>query len=220
MTRMWYSYEDMGRVLDELSIRALKALDRGYLDMNDLFDFLMSRALEGSGHRISKEGYRAFKRRSWERRVILNAKNQTIADKKRFSDLIYRLHSHGLITKNQKGMRATLSITQKGAEKFRVLRKRLERDTKIRPTPGTPTKYKKIKSPSSIIISFDIPEKESPKRAWLRSTLYNLDYKILHESVWIGNNILPEDFLEECRKMNLEKYVHIFSVLKKGTIAD
>ena len=217
---MWYIYKDMGRILDELSIQALKALDRGYLDMNDLFDFLMSRTLEGSGHRLSKEGYKAFKRRSWQRRVTLNTENQAIADKKRFTDLIYRLHSHGLITKNQKGMRAMLSITQKGTEKIHVLKKRFERDTKLRPAPGTPTRYKKIKSANPIIVSFDIPEKESPKRVWLRSALHNLDYKILHESVWIGNNLLPEDFLEECRKMNLGKYVHIFSVLKKGTIPD
>ena len=210
----------MARILDELGILTLKVLDRGFLDMNDLFDFLMSGAAFNYRYRLGKEEYKAFKKRSWRRRVDLNTENQIAADKKRFTSLIYRLSSQGLIIKGQKGKRATLSITQKGTEKFHTLKKYLDRDAKLRPIAGTPTHYEKIKSPSSIIVSFDIPEKESAKRIWLRSALRNLDYKILHESVWIGGNLLPEDFLEECRKMNLGKYVHIFSVLKKGTIAD
>lgn len=210
----------MARILDEISIRALKALDRGYLDMNDLFDFLMSGAGFNYRYRLGKEEYKAFKKRSWQRRVALNAENQAKENKKRFASLVYRLHSQGLISKNQKGMRATLSITQKGTEKFRALKKYLERDERLKPAAGTPTHYEKIKSPSSIIISFDIPEKEKGKRDWLRSVLRNMDYKILHESVWVGTNAIPKDLLDDLQLMAITKYVHIFSVIKKGTIDD
>ena len=83
-----------------------------------------------------------------------------------------------------------------------------------------PRDYPKLPSPSSIIISFDIPEKEKHKRAWLRSVLRNLDYKILHASVWIGNNALPKELLNDCKRMDMTNYIHIFSVFRKGTIAE
>ena len=210
----------MARTLDTISILALKALDHGFLDMSDLFDFFMSRALEGSAYRLSKEGYKTFKKRSWQRRVALNAANQEREDKKRFYNLIYRLHVQGLITKTQKGMDATLSITKKGTEKFRATEHCLARETKTSYPHGTPTRYEKKKAASSIIVSFDIPEKEKSKRNWLRSVLRNLDYEMLHESVWIGTNKLPKDFMEEYRHMNMTKYIHIFSVVKKGTIGE
>ena len=210
----------MGRPMSELSVALLKKLDSGELAINDLFDFFMSRALEGSAYRLSKEGYKAFKKRSWQRRVAMNVENQAKEEKQRFYNLICRLHEQGLVAKEKQGIKTTISVTKKGVEKYRTLKKLFEkRDMADRPTTK-PNSYPKIKSPSSIIVSFDIPEKESHKRAWLRSVLRNLEYEMLHESVWIGSNILPKEFLDEAHRINMTRYVHIFSVLRKGTIGE
>ena len=206
--------------MGELSAVILKKLDGGELAINDLFDFFVSRALEGSAHRLSKEGYKAFKKRSWQRRVIMNAKNQAKEERQRFHNLIHRLYEQGLITKENQGIKTTISVTKKGVEKYRALRKFLARRDPADQPATKPSSYLKIKSLSSIIVSFDIPEKEAHKRRWLRSALRNLDYKMLHESVWIGDNILPKDLLNEAQRMDMTKYLHIFSILKKGTVGD
>ena len=215
-----YGYTSMGRPMSELGATILRRLDDGELAMNDLFDFLISRALEGGGYGLSKKGYIAFKKRSWQRRVAMNAQNQAAEEKQRFYNMMHSLHTQGLVTKEKQGVKTIVSITKKGGEKWRTLKKILTRiNPADRPTVK-PNDYPKIKSPSSIIVSFDIPEKESYKRVWLRSVLRNLDYKILHESVWMGNNALPKELLDECRRMNMTKYLHIFSVLRKGTIKE
>lgn len=208
----------MPRPIGILSGEILKKLDHGALAMNDLFDFLASRALEGESHLLSKEGYRAFKRRSWQRRVALNAEHQAAEEKQRFHSLMYHLQKQGLITKEKNGVKTVVSVTKKGMEKYRALKKYLT-GKNPEELSLSPRKYPKIKSPSSIIISFDIPEKENHKRAWLRSVLRNLNYKILHASVWIGKNAMPQEFLNDCRRIGIMKYLHIFSVVETGTIA-
>lgn len=208
----------MARPMGELSANILKKLDIGTLAMNDLFDFMMSRTLEGSGYGLSKEGYKAFKRRSWQRRVAMNAEHQAQEEKQVFYNLMYRLREQGLVENEKHGTKTMLSITQKGKEKIRDLKKYFADNANKRQPVMPPTHYPKTKSSASIIISFDVPEKEKYKRAWLRSVLRNLEYKILHESVWIGTNALPKELLNECRRLNMTKYIHIFSVLKKGTI--
>ena len=204
--------------MSKLGGSILKKLDSGELAMNDLFDFLISRTLEGSGYGLSKEGYKAFKKRSWRRRVAMNADNQVIKERKRFYALMYNLQKQGFVTKEKQGVKTIISITKKGTEEWHILKKFFaRRNTADRPIVK-PNSYPKIKSPSSIIISFDIPEKEAYKRVWLRNVLRSLDYAILHESVWIGNNVIPIECMDEIRRMEMTKYVHIFSVLKKGTI--
>ncbi len=210
----------MARPISELSGYILKKLDHGTLAMSDLFDFTISRTLEGSGYGLSNEGYTAFKKRSWQRRVAMNAEHQAAEEKQRFYSLMYNLHKQGLITKEKRGVKTVVSVTEKGIGKYRALKKYLARKNSEKHATLPPRTYTKIQSPSSIIVSFDIPEKEAYKRVWFRSALQNLDYKILHESVWIGTNALPKDLLDDCRKMNMTKYIHIFSVIKKGTIRD
>ncbi len=210
----------MAKPMSAVSANILKKLDTGTLAMNDLFDFLMSGAITDRHYRLGKEEYKAFKRRSWQRRVAMNAEHQATEDKQKFYNLMYRLSEQGLVKKEKRGIKTMLSITQKGKEKFRDFKKYFTAG-KYEQHPVMPsTHHPKTKSASSIIISFDIPEKEKYKRAWLRSALRNLDYTILHESVWIGSNTLPKELLDECRHLNMTKYIHIFSVLKKGTISE
>ena len=70
------------------------------------------------------------------------------------------------------------------------------------------------------IITFDIPERERWKRAWLREALMFLGFSMLHKSVWVGKNKIPEQFLEDLRDMNLIKYTHILEVSASGTLKE
>ncbi len=197
----------------------LKILEDGELKANDLLDFFLSGMLDYR-FKHDKKTYAALKRGSWERRVDLNARRANAEERRRFNTMIYRLHSQGLIAKDEKRSNSIISITKKGIEKSGMLGKGAKPNKELAYAHRTPRKYKKIRSASSILVSFDIPEKEKGKRDWLRNVLRNLDFKLLHQSTWIGSNALPEDFLEDCRKMRMIKYLHIFSVIKKGTIGE
>ena len=80
--------------------------------------------------------------------------------------------------------------------------------------------YDSLKDDKIKIITFDIPERERWKRAWLREALATLEFAMLHQSVWIGKNKIPEQFLEDLRDMNLLKYVHILEVSASGTLKE
>ena len=69
------------------------------------------------------------------------------------------------------------------------------------------------------IVSFDIPERERKKRRWIREELLGLGYAQLQKSVWVGFASLSEDFFEDLDLLSLREHIHIFSVDKRGTIA-
>ncbi len=68
------------------------------------------------------------------------------------------------------------------------------------------------------IVLFDIPEKESAQRAWLREVLKNLKFTMLQKSVWVGNSSLPEEFMNDLRARGIDKFVEILAVTKSGTL--
>lgn len=68
------------------------------------------------------------------------------------------------------------------------------------------------------IVTFDIPERDRKKRDWLRAELISCGFTLLHKSVWIGKQPLPEEFVEELNNLGLSGYIHIFSVGEKGTL--
>jgi DNA-binding transcriptional regulator PaaX len=111
--------------------------------------------------------------------------------------------------KKRKNKKTIWSITRKGLEKLKILKKK-NRKTLIN--------YSKEKSDKLIIVIFDVPEKERHKRNWLRSVLASLDFKFLQQSVWIGKTKIPKEFLNDLRDQKMLDYVHIFKISKSGTI--
>ena len=210
----------MARFIGAVSADILKKLDVGMLGMADLFDFLFLSGRINNAYHLGKEDYKAFKRRSLQRRAAMHAEHDAADEKQRFYNLMYRLESQGLITKEKRGVKTILAITQKGIEKYRAFKKQPAKEKADIIPRALRHVYPQIKSPTSIIISFDIPEKEKHKRAWLRGALRNLDFKILHASVWLGENALPKELLDDCRHMKIMRYIHIFAVSKKGTISE
>lgn len=68
------------------------------------------------------------------------------------------------------------------------------------------------------LVIFDVPEKERRKRSALRLELVAAGFEQLQKSVWYGERPLPEDFVRFIDALALRRHVHIFSVLKTGTL--
>ena len=79
--------------------------------------------------------------------------------------------------------------------------------------------YNKEQTGTVFIISYDIPESDRRSRGWIRGILKFLEYNMVHQSVWMGNHKIPEDFLYDLKSRNIFSYVHIFEVGEKGTLS-
>lgn len=70
------------------------------------------------------------------------------------------------------------------------------------------------------IIIFDVPEHKRTLRGYLRIELISLGYKQLQKSVWIGGGPLPGAFMDFIKEAKLADTVHIFTIAKRGTVAE
>lgn len=126
-----------------------------------------------------------------------------------FWSLLSKLKREGLIAENQKGKLVISSIGKQYLE---------ERS----PIPYWFKIYRVVVNPDKnalILIVFDVPEIERIKRDWLRYQLDILGFRMLQQSVWWGNNLLPKNFIQDLEKYKILPYIHIFKVDKKGTIS-
>ena len=95
---------------------------------------------------------------------------------------------------------------------------KLDELKKIIRTRMTPQTYKNQESSIIKIVMFDIPEKLSFARRWLRNTLSNLGFIMMQKSVWIGKSKIPPEFLDDIKKLRLENFIEIITVNKSGNI--
>lgn len=58
------------------------------------------------------------------------------------------------------------------------------------------------------VVIFDIPEKKSDDRFWLRQELYMLEYKLLQKSVFIGKHPLPKELIKSIKKRGIGNSVN------------
>jgi phenylacetic acid degradation operon negative regulatory protein len=127
--------------------------------------------------------------------------------KRNFSDFIYRLKRDGLVSHGRKGK--FFMLTSKGRELLRDLRSKNLPHIKYGDNQAEDT-WK--------IFIFDIPERERYKRNWLRMVLRNLNFKMLQKSVWLGKTALPQEFINDLKKIELISYIEIFCITKKGSL--
>jgi DNA-binding transcriptional regulator PaaX len=111
-----------------------------------------------------------------------------------------RLHKNGYLSNSATGW----SITPKG-----------KKYSSTRPLDYINSPFAKD-SPSSMIISFDIPEKDRAKRHWLRNQIKIFGYKMLQQSLWIGPSPLPPLFLKHLGDLNIRKNVKTFKITKSN----
>lgn len=138
---------------------------------------------------------------------------EKLKEEQRFYNLLNYLQKQKLVRKERINDGTLWKITRKGEEKLQQLKNRLLK----RP----PKKNYPIRKATFItIVSFDIPEFNRKQRDWLRGALKRLGYKMVQKSVWIGKSELPIEFIEDLKKYRILPYVHIFTIGKKGTIAN
>jgi len=129
-----------------------------------------------------------------------------------FYSLLNQLKNHGFIEKKvDKKRKSVWKITKRGLEKLKLIKEKKKSKKFI-------VNYTKEEDDKLKVVIFDVPEKERHKRAWLRAVLAYLGFTLLQESVWIGKNKIPEEFIHDLRRQGMLSYVHIFEINKKGTI--
>jgi hypothetical protein len=131
--------------------------------------------------------------------------------RQRYANIISRLKSDGLIAAKENSGRKSFFLTPKGIKKMLGLK---EKSSRLLPSAH----YTKETGKEPIIATFDIPETERWKRDWLRNALYNLDFKMVQQSVFIGMVKIPQEFLDDLKQLRLVKHVEIFGVNKTGTL--
>jgi DNA-binding PadR family transcriptional regulator len=129
--------------------------------------------------------------------------------------LLGKLKKEGLVqaVRKQHGKRVIYKVTAQGQTYLSTLVQKIRDQF---PSPEYDLELKK----TLLIVSFDIPEGERKKRAWIRRALENLGLKKVHKSVWIGKSALPQEFIHDLREMHLVQYVEIFGVTKAGTLRE
>ena len=131
----------------------------------------------------------------------------------RYSMMLRYMRENGLISQRRFGDSIKLYLTPKGREKRSQLR--AEAKTRI-PVSG----YEACPGKKIIIVAYDIPEKLSRYRDWLRTVLKRLGFKKLQQSVWVGKVLIPDQLLDDLMKYKLEEYVEIIAVSSSGMMRE
>ncbi|OGI78592.1 hypothetical protein A3C57_00845 [Candidatus Nomurabacteria bacterium RIFCSPHIGHO2_02_FULL_33_12] len=83
---------------------------------------------------------------------------------------------------------------------------------------GLHTKFKNIEAKptgeSKILVLFDIPEKKRKIRDWIRLQLKLWDFKMIQQSVWMGNGPLPKEFGDHLNLLGVKNCVKVFKISK------
>lgn len=132
-------------------------------------------------------------------------KDQQKNIKRQFYNLTYELRKDGILSK--KGV-----LTKIGIAYYKYLIKK-------QTLHSFPQSYEKVHDPSfTVLITYDIPESLKKHRQWFRCVLKNLDFEMLHKSVWIGQTRIPKDLLRDLNIKHLLEHIHILKISKLGTL--
>ena len=124
------------------------------------------------------------------------------SERNKFYKTLSALKKAGLISKSENTGKSMWSITGNGKNKLTSM---IQNFTDI-----TPSKF-------PTIVSYDIPNRYTRDRNWLRLVLLKLGFSAAHKSLLIGNFKIPEALLVELRKRKILEYVHILEINNTGT---
>lgn len=190
----------------EKRIKILEFIERTAKTVDDIF-FIFCQPY---GTSYSKMEYLLERKNTQESK---KASNELIdrQTKRRFDDFVYRLKKDDLICNVERKNKNFFRLTPKG----KMILKKIRLDKTRLPVSS---KYKSEENETLKIIIFDIPEEERRKRDWLRYALKNLKFGMLQKSVWAGKKGLPQEFINDLKRINLFSFVEIFAVSKKGSL--
>lgn len=131
------------------------------------------------------------------------------AAKHSFSTLLYHLKKDGLVSMRGPRKKAVWSITKKGSRELRKSPPTQRRAVfdELPPEDGV-----------ARLVAFDVPENQRKKRQWLRTVLIACGFGSIQRSVFLGRRPLPEDVITEIHAMGMDRYIHIVSIQKSGTL--
>lgn len=156
----------------------------------------------------ARQGYAYTQKQRWQRYERRLQGKELFLEQKAFSSFLSRLKKDGLIMKTENEWK----ITPKGIKKSLFLTLMRKRQEIVLNSTAMP-------AGKHILIIFDIPEAHRKKRAWLRWILRDLGYSMIQRSVWMGDQKVPESFLEVIKDLKIAPYIEIFEVSKLGTLA-
>ena len=190
----------------ERLLKALATLEEAAykaIDFPIAIGALMSFSMRLSSGKEAISGFReTMEGRARERKQDRDSKN-----------FISYLKHEGFIIGRSKFGDDLLALTRKGRSKLSHLRKLIG----LKPLPTK--KYKRIKNNALMIVVFDIPESRRKERDWLRDVLRNLGFTMLQKSVWLGKIKIPEQLIDDLRRLYLQNAVEIFKITKQGNLS-
>ncbi|OGJ02382.1 hypothetical protein A3I95_03300 [Candidatus Nomurabacteria bacterium RIFCSPLOWO2_02_FULL_44_12] len=186
----------------QILLKALEILQEGITTQMDFFEAVLTSGYGASMGKIDYE-YNKIRRASQSRKDNLKKIQER---KRRLQLFISQMKHDGLIEETGAGT-VKLKISRKGELKLKELKNRL---------PGR--HYQKESQKTTVIISFDIPEKLRRKRNWLRAVIKNLGFNMVHQSVWIGKVKIPEQFIRDLEELKILEFVEIFEISLFGTL--
>ncbi|MBI5220647.1 MAG: CRISPR-associated endonuclease Cas2 [Candidatus Liptonbacteria bacterium] len=193
----------MKKVKKDAALKLLEILADTAMATGDVLEAMIKAGYGASQGRLLRELSRMERRRELAEARVRVGRN--------YCTLLSRLKKDGLVQVRPGRGDKLLAITRQGLQRLRELWKKQSQSL---PTITQPA----IASRTFTIVAFDIPEKERRKRNWLRRVLANLGLRMIQKSVWIGKVVLPREFLESLRDLELLDRVEIFEISKAGTL--
>lgn len=192
----------------EITLKFLEFI-KDFANFNmDMFEAFLR---AGYGASYGKLDYE-FNKLQKERRKYEIEWEEVKRHRKRYAQFLYMLRQDGLIEEQSEGDGKKLLLTKRGQEKLDKLKEKY-----LKRLPPT-TSYKKEGNNKFIIATFDVPEKERKKRAWLRSVLKNIGLKPIQKSVWMGKAKIPRKFIDDLLELKLINFIEIFEISKTGSL--
>jgi hypothetical protein len=170
--------------------------------------FLASAVARFPGIKPGMEGVYQVRRERW--------KNDYEGELKRMTEIRVRrtlqaMRIDGLVASTRVGKRAIYESSQKG-------RCWLKQKKDAVPSELTERIYAIEESGAITLIVYDIPHHYKQYRDWLRRKLFELHFKMLQKSVFLGKVKVPPQLIEDLSEFGLLKFVEIFEVTRRGTL--
>jgi DNA-binding transcriptional regulator PaaX len=182
-------------------LKALSLIEDTAMSQVDFFEAVLVSGYGASMNKLDHE-YNKIQRKRDKNKIT---KQELIDRKRKLMVFVSKMKHDGLIEEDK--AKDVFLISNKGKQKLTKLKTNL------------PTRYYEVKKQdSSVIISFDIPERMRRKRDWLREVVKNLGFEMIHRSVWVGKIKIPKEFILDLERMKIIEFVEIFEVSKKGTL--
>lgn len=131
---------------------------------------------------------------------ILGSSRFKTISRSTLSQTLYRMSKKNYIEKKDGGY----IISPTGKKYISNKMKNLQQFDKPKNTP--PEKI--------LLVFFDIPESHRKHREWFRLHLKRFDYEMIQQSVWIGPDPLPPDFMDYLKEIELEHCIETIRLAK------